>query len=93
MIVKLYSVFDIKAQAYASPFFCAQDGLAIRMFSDAIADPKTNLNRHSEDYKLYCVGEFDDVAGEVFGYKVAKFLVNASDFVPVVSPVVVAKEA
>lgn len=75
MILRAYSVLDLKAQAYAAPFFLHKDALAIRSFSDAVADPQHPMSRHAEDYQLYYIGEFDDAAG-AFSPVAPVFLMN-----------------
>lgn len=86
MRLKVYSVFDDKAGAFARPFFLQNDALAIRSFSDAIADKSTGLSIHASDYKLYNLGEFDDVSGELIRVKLPVFLCNAVDFMPPIDP-------
>lgn len=60
MIMKCYSVFDVKAEAYLQPFFARSHGEAIRSFESAVADEKHEFNRHAEDFSLFYVGEWDD---------------------------------
>lgn len=64
-VVKMFSVLDVKADLYASPFCFGAVGQAVRAFSDLVQDPNTMPGRHPEDYKLVQIGEFDDVSGEV----------------------------
>lgn len=63
MITKAYSVFDVKASVYGTPFFFHNDKMAIRVFSDLVNDPSSSLNRHPEDYSLWSLGEYDDNVG------------------------------
>jgi len=65
MKTKMFSVFDVKATAYGTPFFMPTIGMAIRAFTDVAADPQTQINKHPEDYVLYELGEFDDCDGSV----------------------------
>lgn len=80
MILKVYALTDLKAGNYSTPFFCASNGLAIRMFSDLVRDPKTTLSRHPDDFQLFCLGEFDDNSGELTSKK-PEFLSKANDFI------------
>ena len=82
MKLKIYSVFDDKAGAFDRPFFLQNDPMAIRSFSDAVADKTTGLSVHASDYKLYCLGEFDDVSGKLTSLREPLFLCNAIDFIP-----------
>lgn len=64
-MMKIYSVFDHKAKAFAQPWFQLTDGLAIRAFTEACNDAQTNLNKYPEDFVLYCVGTFDETTGTI----------------------------
>lgn len=83
MILNIYAVYDIKAQAYSNPFFLPHNGQALRGFSDHVQDEKSAVAKHPEDYKLYQLGTFDDVSGLFTAEKVPVFLANASDFVAI----------
>lgn len=63
MILRAYSVRDLKASAFATPFFLSTDAVAIRTFSDAIADKSHPMAAHPEDYQLFYLGEFEDQSG------------------------------
>ena len=60
MIIKMFCVFDVKAEAYQPPLFLLTEGQAVRAFGDAIANSNHEFSRHPEDYTLFEVGEFDD---------------------------------
>lgn len=77
------SVFDIKAAAYLQPFFVPNDNVARRSFGDAVLNPETGISKHVSDYKLYRIGTFDDLSGNVESFSKPEFLANASDFVEV----------
>lgn len=61
----MFSVYDVKAQAYLQPFFASQKGEAIRSFTDAVNKSDHQFHRHAEDYSLFHVGQFDDNSGLV----------------------------
>jgi len=64
MITKAYSLFDIKAQHYMTPFFTINDGTAIRSLSQMVNEKEPNMvNQYPDDYNLFCVGSFDDSTG------------------------------
>lgn len=65
MIYKMYSVYDIKADAFAPPFFLARDEVAVRTFGDALRDPTHPMAAHPDDYVLMRLGDFDDETGTV----------------------------
>lgn len=93
--IKVFSVHDSKACAFLPPFFMPAKGMAIRSFSDAIAEAKHEFARHPEDYRLGCIGEFDDSSGRLVAYEHVEWLGFGSDFVPVreAPPVAVLKGA
>ncbi len=57
------TVRDEKADCFAHPFFVPALGLALRMFEDWSKDKETAVGRHPEDYSIFKIGEFDQVAG------------------------------
>lgn len=63
MLLRAYTLHDSKALNYSPPFFQHNHGLAMRMLSDLVNDPNTSVGRHPADFKLYCVGQFDDAKG------------------------------
>lgn len=63
--LKIYSVYDSKAEAYNTPIFMRTHGEAIRSFESAVLDEKTDFHRHAEDYSLFHVGEFDTLTGNI----------------------------
>lgn len=69
MILKVFSVYDSKAEAYMQPFFFNSRGQAVRAFSDTANDPKSQLNRHAGDFTLFEVGEYDDSNGNMLNHK------------------------
>ncbi len=60
MLLKMFTVYDSKTEAYMPPFYMRTTGEALRAFTETASDPKHTFNNHSEDYTLFCVGDFDD---------------------------------
>lgn len=60
MIVRVYTVYDSKAEAYTTPQFYQTKGIAIRAFIEAIKQEDTPFCKYPEDFTLFEVGEFDD---------------------------------
>ena len=56
--MKVFSVYDKKAQSYNTPFFCPNDDLAKRSFVDLCRDERTVIARNPEDFDLFCLGSF-----------------------------------
>lgn len=60
----VYSVFDSKVQAYASPFQMRTKAEAIRGWTEVANDPSTTVCKHSEDFSLMELGEYDESTGQ-----------------------------
>lgn len=63
MILRVYGVFDTKAEVYGRPFFTRMRGEAIRAWSDALVDGQSEYAKHPGDYNLFELGEFDQGSG------------------------------
>lgn len=63
--MKIFSVLDRAADAFLPPFTAANEGVAIRMVQDALEDENHQLSRHTRDFSLHLLGEFDEVTGEI----------------------------
>lgn len=70
LIQNVYSVRDLKAEVFASPFFAPTDLAAKRLFGDACQDVETPLGRHPEDYALFRVGVWNADNGVIAGTEV-----------------------
>lgn len=62
MIVKLFSIYDVKAECYEKPFFMKTTSMAIRAFQDVVNDENVQsaIAQHPEDYILFEIGTFCD---------------------------------
>ncbi|UDN67868.1 nonstructural protein [robinz microvirus RP_160] len=78
MIYRCYSVKDLKAAAFAPPFFLGRDEVAVRTFRDALEDKSHPMSAHPEDYELFYLGEFDDERGSLTGASAPVFLCNGN---------------
>lgn len=63
MIQRCYSVYDLKAAAFAPPFFVVNDQVALRVMAGALADPTHPMSQHPADFVLHLIGQFDDEIG------------------------------
>lgn len=81
MVLKVFSIMDVKAECFAHPFYQQSAGLAIRAFGDVCGDDKMPFKRHPDDFVLYELGEFDDGLGEFRGIP-PKAIANARQFAP-----------
>lgn len=65
MLVKMYSIYDTKVEAYMAPFTSPQHGSAIRAFTDTVLDEGTTFHAHPEDYTLFFIGTFNQEDGSI----------------------------
>ena len=65
MKLKMFTIRDDKANGYNQPFFTPTIGLAERSFTDEANNPESNLNKHSEDFTLFLLGEFNQETGQL----------------------------
>ena len=80
MILKMFSVYDTKAEAYHQPFCTTTQSLAIRSFMDTANDESTSIGKHPADFNLFYLGEYDDHTGS-FNLEESKVnLGNALEF-------------
>jgi len=63
--MKIYSVYDSKAEAYLQPFFVLKRGLAIRAIQEAIKDEKSNLSKYPADFTLFELGDWNEDTGQI----------------------------
>lgn len=64
MKMKVFTVYDSKAEAFATPFFMQSTGQALRAWTDTCNDEQTQINRHPEDFTLFHLGDFDSFTGK-----------------------------
>ncbi|AXH74692.1 MAG: nonstructural protein [Microviridae sp.] len=76
---QLFSVRDITADVYASPFTSTNKMTATRDFAHACRDPQSQLSKNPEDFQLFLVGVFDDDLGIITG-QAPELICNATQF-------------
>jgi len=54
--LKMFSVFDSKAEAFLPPMFFPTRGVAIRAFSQACGDDNHDFCKYPDDYSLFELG-------------------------------------
>lgn len=70
LVLKIFCVFDSKADAFLSPFFMPNKGMAIRGMASVCADPTHDFNIHGGDFTLFEIGEYDTKSGRITSYDV-----------------------
>lgn len=79
--MNIYTIYDVKANAYLTPFFLPTDGMATRTFSDCANDNEHQFGKHPEDYILWKIATYDDSLGTIEPLKNHEPLGKALDFV------------
>ncbi len=81
MILKIFTVYDSKSEAYLPPFYNSSRGAALRAYSDTVNDRSTPIGAHPADYTLFEMGEFQDETGFIELYSTMINLGVAIEFV------------
>jgi hypothetical protein len=81
MLLKIFTVFDCKAEAYLQPFFMKSKGEAIRAFSDTSNDQNHNFGKHPEDFTLFELGTYDESNASIEMLSTPQSLGKAIEFV------------
>ena len=63
MLMHVFAVYDMKAEAYYPPMFQKTVGLALRIFKDMANNPDTTVGRFPTDYALFQIGTYEDTTG------------------------------
>lgn len=64
--LRLYSIYDNKAEQFSPPQVYHNDMLALRAFEGLVNDDKTLINSYPEDFSLYYVGNLGDIDGRYY---------------------------
>jgi len=81
MILQMYSVYDSAVGCFHQPFFMRSKGEAIRSFSDACSDGKSNFCKHASDFSLFFIGDFKEETAEIRLAVSPEKILTASDCV------------
>lgn len=76
---RVFSIFDMKADAFLQPFFASTKGVAIRQFGGAVNTDGHELNKYSSDYTLFELGEFDERSGAITPHETPRAVCTATD--------------
>lgn len=69
--MKVFSIYDSKAEAFLQPFFCVNAAVAVRSFQRAVQEEGSDFNKYAPDYTLFELGDWDQESG-VFVNREAK---------------------
>lgn len=65
--MKIFTIFDSKADYYLPPFFARTNAEAIRTFSQAVNDSSHHIGQNHADFTLFYIGDYDETTGFVDG--------------------------
>lgn len=63
MMMQVYAVYDAAVKAFNAPFYFRSRGEAIRSFTEAVSDEKSNFFKYASDYNMFYLGEWNDADG------------------------------
>lgn len=64
--MRLYSIYDDKAEQFSPPQVYLNDMLALRAFQGIVNDDKMLIKKYPEDFSLYYVGNIGDSDGRYY---------------------------
>lgn len=64
-MLKMFSVYDSKTEAFLQPFYALATGAAVRMFESAAADREHHFHKHAADFTLFEIGAFNEDTGQL----------------------------
>lgn len=85
--MKIFTVYDVKAEAYLQPYFSSTTATAQRAFQAAANNVDHDFNRFAEDYTLFEIGEWIEHEGTIQMLEAKKPLGNALAYIRPVNPV------
>ncbi|AXH73680.1 MAG: nonstructural protein [Microviridae sp.] len=62
-VLRVFSLYDAKAQAFGVPFLQPTIGIALRVITDLVSDDSTTIHRHPADFTLYHIADWSDEDG------------------------------
>jgi len=65
MNVKLYSLYDAKAQLFGAPNLFQNDATAVRAMYSFAQQSGTTVHDYPDDFSVFCLGTFDDGSGHI----------------------------
>lgn len=64
--LRLYSIYDSKAEQFSPPQVYLNDMIALRAFEGIVNDDKMLIKKYPEDFTLYYVGNLGDSDGRYY---------------------------
>jgi len=81
MILRMYSVYDIKSKIYHPPQYCHNTGHATRMFTSQFQKAGSVMHDFPNDFQIFEVGSYDDQTAELEGLKNPTLVCSVADLI------------
>lgn len=78
--MKVFSIYDSKAEAYMAPFFANTIGIALRNFELSATEGSHPFHQFPGDFTLFQIAEFDEQSGVITALEAHYNLGNAIQF-------------
>jgi len=79
--MKIFSIYDSKAEAYLQPFFAPTKAYAIRQFTQAANDESADFHKFAADYTLFELGSWDEQTGTIAPNEAKTALGSAIEYI------------
>lgn len=66
VLLRLYSIYDEKAEQFSPPQVYHNDMLALRAFEGLVNDDQMLINSYPEDFSIYYLGNIGDTNGRYY---------------------------
>lgn len=77
---KVCAIYDIQGGFFSGLFLHRSENEAKRDFGSAVRGSETSLSKYPEDYRLFCLGEYDDVTGYIKAVSQPELMASGKDF-------------
>lgn len=81
MKVNMYAIYDKKAETYSVPFHAYNHDCAKRIVIASMSD-ESFLQKYPSDYRLDCIGDFEDTFGMFQSPEKKEIVCELSNLVP-----------
>lgn len=81
MIYGMYAIQDLKT-GFMAPICDMSDASAARNFESTLMQAKGTYGTHAQDFRLYCVGEFNVDTGELMPVTPIRLVYDGASFLP-----------
>lgn len=79
-MMKVFSVYDVKAEAYLPPWVAQTTAVALRRFEATAGEPNSDFARFAADYTIFEIGEWNEDNGSIVMYEAKHNLGTALQF-------------